>query len=343
MGKGKGGMAYFPDPPVAPDPALACRPAPWHFYPMKSPNSYAAAPLDRAAQRRRDAGWLAERLALNTTRLVPCWNGKHLVTGERDSPQPVYLDPTWDWWRVHAPHDPIFLGLEGDVAYFAADLSAVEDPKAHPVLASLGAFVDLRTLGPVLAPETGSLFAYARGLIHWHARHRFCGVCGAGTDVREAGHSRRCTNPACAAPHFPRTDPAIIVLVHEGDRCLLGRSARFPTGVFSTLAGFVEPGESLEDAVAREVFEEAGVRVADIRYHSSQPWPFPSSLMLGFHARAVGTALTIDRNELEDARWFDRDWLRRHEPSDMFRLPPRDSIARRLIQEWLDGFPPSPA
>src|SRR5262249_47246584 len=153
-------------------------------------------------------------------------------------------------------------------------------------------------------------------------------VCGSATESVDAGHVRRCSNAACATQHFPRTDPAVIMLVTDGDRALLGRQRSWPAGQHSTLAGFVEPGESLEDAVAREVFEETGIRVAEVRYHSSQPWPFPSSIMLGFTAKALTTEITIDPDEIEAAAWFDRRFLLNPPDDDEFRLPRRDSIAR---------------
>jgi NAD+ diphosphatase len=165
-------------------------------------------------------------------------------------------------------------------------------------------------------------------------------MCGAPTRSEEAGHMRRCTEPGCKAMHFPRTDPAVIMLVTDGERALLGRNKNFVPGMYSTLAGFVEPGESLEDAVAREVREETAIEVGAVHYHSSQPWPFPANIMLGFHAEATSTEITVDYGELEDARWFERDWLRRHADDDTFRLPRRDSIARRLIGDWLTGHAP---
>ena len=171
-------------------------------------------------------------------------------------------------------------------------------------------------------------------MINWHRRNRFCGVCGSATVVSEAGHLRTC--PSCGAHHHPRTDPVAIVLVSDGDRALLGRQARWPAGRYSALAGFVEPGESIEQAVAREVREESGIEVAQVRYHSSQPWPFPSSLMLGFHAAYAGGDPEPLDNELEHVRWFDRTEVeeivagRRPE-----HLPPPVAIARRLIDEWL--------
>jgi len=201
-----------------------------------------------------------------------------------------------------------------------------------------GAFADLRSIGPALARREGALLAYARGLSHWHNRHGFCGVCGAATTTSAGGHVRVCTSEPCKAEHFPRTDPAVIMLVTHGDRCLLPRSTRWPTiPMHSTLAGFVEPGESLEDAVAREVKEEVGVDVVDVRYHSSQPWPFPASIMLGFTAEARDTTITLDDEEIVSANWFDRDFLRREHHPDEFRLPRADSIARRLIQDWVDA------
>ncbi len=193
----------------------------------------------------------------------------------------------------------------------------------------------MRRVGPLLPRHEGALLAYARGIAYWHERHRFCGVCGAPTQSAEGGHVRRCTGPACGTTHFPRTDPAVIMLVHDGERCLLGRKPGWPAGMHSTLAGFVEPGESLEEAVAREVFEEAGIRVDDVTYHSSQPWPFPASLMLGFHARARTLEITVDPEELEHAAWFERSFLLARQDDDTLRLPRRDFIARRLVEDWL--------
>jgi NAD+ diphosphatase len=173
-------------------------------------------------------------------------------------------------------------------------------------------------------------------MLFWHSRHRFCGLCASPTRSEEAGHMRRCTDPACHTMHFPRTDPAVIMLVTDGDRALLGRNKNFPLpGMYSTLAGFVEPGESLEGAVAREVREETAIEVAGVHYHSSQPWPFPANIMLGFYAEAATTEISVDYGELEDARWFERGWLLNHTDDDEFRLPRRDSIARRMIEDWL--------
>jgi NAD+ diphosphatase len=171
--------------------------------------------------------------------------------------------------------------------------------------------------------------------MHWHLRHRFCGVCGSPTESREAGHLRLCSNPDCAAEHHPRTDPAVIMRIEHEGRVLLGRQTQWPQGMHSVLAGFVEPGESLEEAVAREVYEESHIRVTDVRYQSSQPWPFPSSIMLGFRATAVTTDIQIDGTELMDAGWFDRAHVRATHDPEKFRIPRGDSIARRLIDDWL--------
>ena len=194
-------------------------------------------------------------------------------------------------------------------------------------------FTDLRAVAGALPGGDASILAHARGLMHWRGQHGFCGVCGGTCESRSAGHVMRCT--ACGTSHFPRTDPAVIMLVHRGDNALLGHSHRFPnTAMYSTLAGFVEPGESLEEAVAREVHEESGVRVGRVYYHSSQPWPFPASIMLGFYAEALSEEVTIDPNELQDARWFSRAQIRDPQAHG-FALPRLDSIARRLIEDWM--------
>ena len=220
------------------------------------------------------------------------------------------------------------------VATFALDLSAAEDPL--PLLPPhAGEFNELRTIGAGLPADHAAILAHARGLMLWRSRHRFCGVCGAACEPQSAGNMMACSG--CGAHHFPRTDPAVIMLVTRGDKALLGHSARFPNSVmYSTLAGFVEPGESLEEAVAREVMEEAGVPVARVRYHSSQPWPFPASIMLGFYAEGLAEEIILDDDELTDARWFSRMEMQ-DAKSHGFALPRADSIARRLIEDWLQS------
>jgi len=204
---------------------------------------------------------------------------------------------------------------------------------SDPVLPAAGGveYRDLRTLGGILPPDEASLMAHARAMILWHQAQQHCGYCGAATAPDSGGYARICTGAGCGRRIFPRVDPAIIVLVEAGDRCLLGRQPTWPDGRYSTIAGFVEPGESLEEAVRREVFEETNVRLAEVRYQSSQPWPFPSALMLGFRATADSGDIVLNDGELEDARWFTRHEIRAGWP----KLPPRLSIARRLVDDWL--------
>ncbi len=303
---------------------------------MGEDNFYAGVALDRAAEMRGDEAWLSERLQDRASRFLPVWRFKHLV---REAPEPRARLLSRDALgaALDTGAEVTLLGLSDGAAHFAVDLSHLEEA-AVEALADGDVFRDLRSVGPLLPRADAALLAYARGLAYWHSRHRFCGVCGAPAEAREAGHLRRCTRAECAAAHFPRTDPAVIMLVTRGAFCLLGRQSRWPDGMYSTLAGFVEPGESLEEAVAREVKEETGVSVGEVRYHSSQPWPFPSSLMLGFRARAESEEIVVDRDELADAGWYDREAVRRAaEGGASFRLPPPVSIARRLIDGWVEG------
>jgi len=296
---------------------------------MKAPNIYASGGIDRAAHLRTDESWVAGRLADPETRLVPVWRARNLVD-MNGAPAPLLLPP--EPRLLAEAQATALLGLIEGIAHFAIDLSHREEDE----IAEIGRFEDLRAVGPLLAHGDGALLAYARGMMHWHLAHRFCGRCGHVTEARDAGHIRHCTDEACAAPVFPRTDPAVIMLIHHGDHALLGRQKIWPPGMHSVLAGFVEPGESLEDAVAREVFEEAGIEIDDIRYHSSQPWPFPSSIMLGFYGRAKSAELRINTDELESGRWYGRDELLNSPEDKAFRLPRRDSISYRLIRDWLD-------
>jgi len=298
---------------------------------------YTGAPLDRLSHRRADDGWMNGKLYDETSRIVAVWRDKSLVHNEDEAallPTVGEAKELLDAGRHHS-----FLGMTGGVAYFGVDLSHLEDPyEAHPHIDSNGVFEDLRKVGPALEQGEGSILAHARGLMFWHRRNGHCGVCGAPTQAEKAGSQRRCTNPDCNTEHFPRTDPAVIMLVHRGDNCLLGRTRNFMPRMYSTLAGFVEPGESLEEAVAREVLEETAVIVdpAKVRYWASQPWPFPASLMLGFHAEADSEDIIVDEEELEDARWVHRSQMDNLEDLGM-RLPRRDSIAYRLIVSWMNG------
>jgi NAD+ diphosphatase len=298
------------------------------------PNVFAAGGFDRASGLRRDAAWMEDRLRDADSRFAPVWRLKNLFDTGGGAPRVRWLSAAQAAPLVRAG-TAVFLGMHGGAAHFAVEV-ANDDPADAAGLPGEGEFQELRRHSTVLDPGEASMLALARGMMHWHARHRFCGVCGEPTEPRDAGHVRACTAPACGALHFPRTDPAVIVLVEHEGRALLGRQAQWEAGRFSTLAGFVEPGESLEDAVAREVEEEAGVTLASVRYHSSQPWPFPASLMVGFTARAASPQITVDGDEMEEARWFSRDEFRAGLAAGTLRLGPPDSISYRLITEWLE-------
>jgi NAD+ diphosphatase len=291
--------------------------------------------LDRAAHRRGDLEWLHEQLS-NTAHFIFVWRECNLF-GTGSEKRPLFLEGT----GLAIPLNPIFLGLRASGgSLFAADLGA--RPTEEDALISLALttdqarFIPLRQFDGQLSAEDRSLLFYARSLTHWQAEQKFCNRCGSPTLPEEAGHVMGCTNPTCATKHFPRTDPATIMLVHDGDHCLLGRQHSWPEGMYSTLAGFVEPGESLEEAVFREVKEESGVEVKNIRYFGSQPWPFPQSLMLGFIAEAATREITRGV-ELEDVRWFHLSEARELLKKLSGRFPHLDTIARRLIRHWVNS------
>ncbi|WP_294006313.1 NAD(+) diphosphatase [Sphingomonas sp.] len=232
-------------------------------------------------------------------------------------------------WQAIEGEPELFLGLDRDAPRFSAlpDGAVPIDARAHFTLLTM-----LRT-------DEAPTFAAALSLANWHRRHGFCSVCGTGTAPNRGGWSRAC--PSCGAEHYPRADPVVIMLAEHDGRLLLGRQPHYPPGRYSALAGFVEPGETIEAAVARELFEEAGIEVRDTRYIASQPWPFPSSLMIGTHATAIGDSLTIDHNELDDARWFTRDEVLSAlagESAAPFQAPPHSAIARTLLEHWVDGL-----
>jgi NAD+ diphosphatase len=291
---------------------------------MNGHNVFAGAFVDRSGHRREDPKWLAEAIASPTARFAPVWHDKCLAAGEPPTVALLchrHIDP-----GVSAD-DSVFLGMFQDRPVFAYEIECEDPPFAES-----GQFHDLRYLGSVLPADEANLVAHAIALINWHRLQKFCGVCGAGSRAESGGNTRICTAEACNTRIFPRVDPAIIVLVSEGDQCLLGRQTSWPEGRYSTIAGFVEPGESLEDAVRREVLEETNIKVGDVRYHSSQPWPFPSSLMLGFTAEALSREIRLNDGELEDAQWFSRKECQSGFPKLPFRL----SIARRLVDDWLN-------
>lgn len=293
---------------------------------MTEDNVFAGAYVDRAGERRKDDEWLATAMLEDGSLFLPVWGDRCLV--RRDQKRCGLLSRDEITGLLEAG-ELIFLGLLDERPAFAVGLPASEAPP----LPEHGDYLDLRSIGNELPAREANLAAQARALVLWHQSEQFCGRCGAATSGHAGGNARICTS--CDRVWFPRVEPAVIVLVADGDRCLMGRKAVWPEGLYSTIAGFVEPGESLEDAVRREVFEETNVRVGDVRYHSSQPWPFPSSLMLGFFAEADSTGIRLNDQELEDARWFTRDEL----AGDFPKLPQRVSIARRLIDAWLHGTP----
>jgi NAD+ diphosphatase len=294
-------------------------------------NIFSGLALDRCSEHRNDAEWIDAALHASAARfLVLRPDGKALAQVNESTLR--FLDAHE---RMHLLDGcaPSFLGLdELRLPYFilTPDLSTAD----RVAEACAGTFLDLRRAGASLPAFESGLFAYARGLTHWQSRTRWCGVCGTALSLEWAGHRARCPDPDCATEHYPRTDPAIIVIVTWRDACLLGRQASWPAGRYSTLAGFVEPGETLEDAVRREVFEEAGVCVVDSDYHSSQPWPFPSSLMLGFTARADDPTIKVG-DELDEARWFEVDEFVQGLKTGELGLPPPLSVSYRLIEHWL--------
>jgi NAD+ diphosphatase len=303
---------------------------------VRTPNVLAGAYIDRAAHRRKDSAWLEEAINSPRSLFVPVWQARNLLTSAEPGLTATLVEREQQLFLALQPHttSQIFLGMFRDRACFALAMDAATTP---PAIANTE-FQDIRTLISALDRDEAGLLAYARALVTWRERHLFCGKCGSRTESRQGGHTVTCTNVACATETFPRIDPAIIVLITDGERCLLGRQASWRPGWYSTIAGFVEAGESLEDAVAREVLEETGVEVEQVAYHSSQPWPFPQSLMLGFVAQARTTDIVRFDNELEDARWFTRADL----ASGFPLTPPPISISGCLIQDWYnrDGIRP---
>ena len=295
--------------------------------------------LDRAAHRRADETWLLRQLEHPESRFLPFWQDHILVRGESGPRLATLRGEPALMARTHADAI-VFLGTgEGGQAWFACDVSGCSEDRLAEMQDG-SAFRELGRVMTLLAGLEGPVIAYSRSILHWHRRHRFCGACGSGTVPGQGGHVRTCTNAACRLEHFPRTDPVVIMLVTRADPltgapvCLLARQQKWMPGLFSALAGFVEPGESAEDAVRREVQEESGLNVTKLQYQKSQPWPFPTSLMLGFRAGAGDEPLAFDRQELEDARWFRRDEIAEFRALGL-RLPFRGTIARALIDGWL--------
>jgi NAD+ diphosphatase len=286
-------------------------------------------PFDRSAHRRANGDWVEAAAGAPDTVFLPVQGSRNLV--DVGPPvRPALLSAADADALARLASEQILLGLRDGRAHFA--LALAPDAGQSPPGCD---WRDLRWVGAELEPDDAAMLAYARAMAVWHARHRFCATCGAATTPVDAGHARLCTRASCGSRHFTRVEPAVIVLVTHGERCLLGRQASWPPRRYSTIAGFVEPGESLEDAVAREVYEETGIVVAECDYRGSQPWPFPASLMLGYRASSAGDRISRHDQELEDARWVSREDLVAGE----VLVPPSFSIAYELIRNWYDEAP----
>ncbi|MGF1604969.1 MAG: NAD(+) diphosphatase [Rhodothalassiaceae bacterium] len=287
--------------------------------------AFTGMPLDRADHHRGDPDWIAARRADPASRFLAVHRGRPAVS---TSDGRLRLA-----WGPPSSQESVFLGLDRQgLAHFAFEAEEAAVPPGAE-------WIDGRQLALQLAANGAAdpdlaVAGLARCLTDWHARHRFCAVCGGRTEMIKGGYARRCL--ACGAEHYPRVDPVVIMLVVRGDRCLLGRQARFPPGMYSALAGFVEPGESIEEAVRREVLEEAGVRAGAVRYVCSQPWPFPSSLMLGCIAEGLTDEITPDETEIEHADWFARDRIAAalNGVGEDFKVPPAIAIAHQLMKVW---------
>jgi NAD+ diphosphatase len=299
---------------------------------------FAGNPLDRMSEHRRDKEWVASLLADPASRILPLYDLKPAI---RDLARPALEWQKIKPWRavIDAGAMCIFLGIDDGRAYFAVDASGTE-------IGSNAAAenVDLRALAPQIPAGDAAILAEARSLIDWHTRHGFCAQCGTKTDVSSAGWTRHCPN--CRASHYPRSDPVTIMLVVRGERALLGRNKRRPGQRFSCLAGFMEPGETPEEAVRREVKEESGIGVGRVKYLAAQPWPFPSTLMMGFLAEGISEDITIDPEELAEARWFERDEIRAmvaraasgEDDPTQISLPQPLAIAHHLCRRWSNGL-----
>ncbi|MBW2268785.1 MAG: NAD(+) diphosphatase [Deltaproteobacteria bacterium] len=299
------------------------------------PIVFSGSPLDRVDQQRRDARWVSDRMDDAATRFLPLWRLDPLVkSGE---PRGLAWARRVLFEDLDAVPEPLLLGLAEGVAHFAVDLSALGKPVEELGLAGEASFEDLRAVAQQLPAADAAIAAHARSLVDWNTRAAHCPACAGVTRPMFGGIQRNCFD--CEAEHFPRTDPVAIALVVRGDRCLLGRGPGWPERMYSALAGFIEPGESIEEAARREVHEEAGVDVGSVRYVASQPWPFPASLMIGCIAEAQSDAVTVDHTELQDAAWFDRETVRRALEGDHAELivPPPFAIAHHLMRAWITG------
>ena len=305
-------------------------------------NTFAGNPLDRASDRRDKPEWIAEQLASPESLGLAMWNGRPFVEsssksdeGDGGGLQIAYLPAKLVGELAGGPERLLFMGLWKETAVFAVDLDDVVDPSDGP-LRGFGKFEDLRAVALKLPPTEAAILATAKQMFEWRRRHRHCAVCGQASEAMDGGWKRKC--PSCETEHFPRTDPVVIMLPYHGDRCMLGRQEAWPKGMFSALAGFLEPGESIEEACARELNEEAGLHAVKVRYHSTQPWPYPSSLMIGLIAEVEDEEGAPDQTELSEVRWFTRDEARQLIAGklDGVAAPQRLAIAHQLIKAWVE-------
>ncbi|VAX07247.1 NADH pyrophosphatase, decaps 5'-NAD modified RNA [hydrothermal vent metagenome] len=304
---------------------------------------FAGFPLDPADHMRGNEKWLSEKRDAKSSRFLFYARGRPLMdiseklkpafkTGDDIKAIAGFARENGGWDNS----DWVFLGIDGEAAIFAVAITGKLDLAGHEK------FIDLRSVALQLGADeftaVPSLLGRGKILLDWNGRRHFCSGCGHKTRAERGGYLRKCQNEACKAEHFPRTDPVVIMFVVSGDKCLLGRSKGWPEGNYSALAGFVEPGETIEEAVRREVFEEAGIKIGRVSYVKSQPWPFPSSLMIGVRAEALSMKINLDTDELEDADWFDKAYLQdvfESGGSPSFKIPPRIALARYLLDAWL--------
>ncbi|MGO9449626.1 MAG: NAD(+) diphosphatase [Candidatus Binataceae bacterium] len=293
-------------------------------------------PLNRASEKRTDANWIESKRRDPSSLIFPMWRLEPFIVGTEKSPMELgLLRPGIADSLAGAEAPCIFLGLDGDTAVFALDISEASDPAKEGPLAGLGSFRDARMAAQVVSIKDAAIIAQAKAMIDWHQRHGFCPRCGASTKMMDAGYRRLCGK--CNAEHFPRVDPVVIMLATDGEACLVGRGKMFPPGMFSALAGFVEPGETIEEAVRRELMEEASVKIGEVTYYATQPWPFPSSLMIGCFAKAISRDVKVDENELAEVRWVERSVARElieGKQVNGLRVPPPIAIAHHLIRTW---------
>ncbi len=291
--------------------------------------------LNRLSEKRDDENWITKQLEKPNTLFILLWQEKNLFNLSKE-PKVVFLSKSdlSAFWKDSL--SPTLIGELDNKIFFSISLEYI-DINIEKQYSDFGVFASLRKYAALLSRSEASLLAYANALNNWQKHHRFCGSCGSKSNLVYAGHRMDCSNPECRYQSFPRTDPAIITLIYKEDKCLLVRQPHWQTGQYALVAGFVEPGESLESAVAREVYEETGIYIEDIEYFSSQPWPFPGSIMLGFSAKAVTDKITLHDKELEDAKWVTRDELINGLLNKTLKSPTSYSIAYRLLENWFNS------